>query len=177
MIQGARQTRRDLELTGQTIPRWHSQHGMTGRLFTASFDLPEEDSMAFKRTPVAAHDLVRSSQRPHQPIRWLAGTYFLLSGVGLTGTWYYNIQFSGGNYLQAWFANAASSSAAIDLIVLAIVVGLFYLREGRRLGWRWYMIVLFLPLSVGLALAFAFPLFLGLREIQLARIRTQVVTA
>ena len=44
---------------------------------------------------------------------------------------------------------------------------MFYVWEGRRLGWRWA--VALVPLTFLVALAFTFPLFLALREIGLAR--------
>lgn len=102
--------------------------------------------------------------------RLSAATYFVLAAVGLVGTWYYNLRFVGGsdgNYLQAWFANPASSSAAVDVIVTALAACVFYLREGARLGWRWA--VALIPLTFLVALAFTLPLFLGLRELRLSR--------
>ena len=106
-----------------------------------------------------------------RPARLIAGVYFALAVIGLVGTWYYNFQFTGDNYLAAWFANAASSSAAVDIIVIVVVASVFYLREGPRLGWRWPPLVLLIPLSVAVAVSFALPLFLGLRELRLARDR------
>jgi Terpene cyclase DEP1 len=95
-----------------------------------------------------------------------AGIYIALSILGLVGTWYFNLQFfgaeSGPGDLQAWFANDASSSAAIDLIVILLVVCVFFFREGLRIVWRWYWIALFIPLSVSVALACAFPSVFGI---------------
>jgi len=97
--------------------------------------------------------------------------YLLLASVGLVGTWYFNLRFGteggGQTYLQGWFANAASSSAAVDVIVTAVAACAFYLVEGRRLGMR--RVWLLVPLTFLLALAFTFPLFLALRERALAR--------
>ena len=101
--------------------------------------------------------------------RLAAAGYFFLAVVGGVGTWYYNLRYSGGNYLGDWFANAASSSAAIDIIVVLFVASVFYVREGRRLGWPLPLVLAFIPLSVVVAVAFAFPLFLGLRELSSAR--------
>ena len=99
--------------------------------------------------------------------------YFLLAVIGGVGTWYFNLLYassaSGGNYLGDWFANSASSSAAVDILVVLLVTSVFYLREGRRLGWRLPLVLLFIPLSAVVAVAFAFPLFLGLRELSLSR--------
>jgi hypothetical protein len=87
--------------------------------------------------------------------------------VGLVGTWYFNLTYTGAApYLSAWFANAASSSAAVDLLVAFLAGAIFMIAEGRRLGMRWSWVLV--VLSVVLAFAFAFPLFLLLRERVLA---------
>ncbi len=96
---------------------------------------------------------------------WAAG-YLVLAVAGAVGTWYFNLQYDGGDYLGAWFANPASSSAAVDVIVTAVVACLFYVRESRRLGWWWTLALV--PLTFLVALAFTFPLFLALRELRLA---------
>ena len=115
----------------------------------------------------------RAVEQPSRFSKLFAGIYFTLSIIGLVGTWYFNLQFfrtdTGQDYLQAWFANDASSSAAIDLIVILLMACVYFFREGLRIGWRWYWIALFIPFSVSVALACAFPLFLGLRELHLAR--------
>ena len=108
----------------------------------------------------------RSSARA---ARLWATVYFALALVGLIGTWYYNLTYQGGNYLADWFANPASSSAAVDIIVIVFVASVLYLREGVRLGWRWPLLILLIPLSALVAVCFALPLFLGLRELKLAR--------
>lgn len=99
--------------------------------------------------------------------------YFVLSAVGLVGTWTFNILFFAGggtDYVGSWFANYAASSAALDLLVVAVAGSIVMLVEGARLGWsRWVWV--FVPLSLTIALAFAFPLFLGLRELALVRRR------
>ena len=98
-----------------------------------------------------------------------AGLYFTLAVVGLVGTWYFNLAYSGQDYLGDWFANDASSSAAVDIIVIVGVATVVYVREGTRLGWRLPLVLLFVPLSIAVAVAFALPLFLGLRELALER--------
>lgn len=55
--------------------------------------------------------------------------------------------------------------------VLARVACAFSVREGWRLGWRWSLVLV--PLTF-VALAFALPLFLALRERQLATTLTRV---
>jgi Terpene cyclase DEP1 len=58
------------------------------------------------------------------------------------GLWHFNLRFfrtdTSQGYLQAWFANDASSSAAIDLIVILPMAYAYFFREGLRIGWRWY---------------------------------------
>lgn len=97
----------------------------------------------------------------------MAVLYAFLAVAGLVGTWYYNLQFDGAGgqtYLGGWFANPASSSAAADVIVSAVVACIFYVREGLRLRWRWSLALV--PLTFLLALAFTFPLFLALLELR-----------
>lgn len=102
----------------------------------------------------------------------LAVVWFALALAGLVGTWVMNLRFmadpQGLGYVEAWFVNPASSSAAIDVLVVALAASVFFVVEGRRLGWRRWAWV-FVPLSFVTALAFAFPLFLGLRELSLRR--------
>ena len=114
-------------------------------------------------------DAARTSSRGRLA---LGIAWFGLSLAGLIGTWAFNIAFmadpQGLGYLEGWFANAASSSAAVDIIVVALAACLFMLVEGARLGWaRWVWILV--PLSFAVAVAFTFPLFLGLRELALRR--------
>lgn len=96
----------------------------------------------------------------------LMTVYLILAVAGLVGTWYFNLQFGSTgqeqNYLQAWFANPASSSAAVDIIVTAVAACVFFVVEGRRTGMKWAWALV--PATFLLALAFTFPLFLALRE-------------
>jgi hypothetical protein len=96
----------------------------------------------------------------------LMTVYLILAVAGLVGTWYFNLQFGSTgqeqNYLQAWFANPASSSAAVDIIVTAVAACVFFVVEGRRAGIRWAWVLV--PATFLVALAFTFPLFLALRE-------------
>lgn len=105
-----------------------------------------------------------------RPTHLLQAAYGLCAGVGLVGTWYFNLTYSGAvPYLTAWFANSASSSAAVDLLVAFAAGAVFMLVEGRRLGMRlpW----LYPVFAVLLAFAFTFPLFLLMRERALERPR------
>ncbi|MGL5865206.1 MAG: DUF2834 domain-containing protein [Dermatophilaceae bacterium] len=103
--------------------------------------------------------------------RLLAALYGVLAVVGAGGTWWFNLRFDSGevggvSYLEAWFANPASSSAAVDVIVAAVAACVLYASEARR--WRaWWPLVL-VPLTFLVALAFTLPAFLALRELRLA---------
>ena len=106
--------------------------------------------------------------------RILAAVLLVLAVVGLVGTWIHNLAFFGepganaSGYLEGWFANAASSSATVDLLVVASAASIVILVEGARLGWaRWAWVLVVLGGLV--AIAFAFPLFLALRELALDR--------
>jgi hypothetical protein len=94
--------------------------------------------------------------------------YGVLAVTGLVLTQYFNVTYVGPpGYLQAWFANSASTSAAVDLIVVALAAALFMIAEGRRVGMRvpW----LYALGGAVLAIAFTFPLFLLVRERALRR--------
>lgn len=92
--------------------------------------------------------------------------YLLLALVGLVGTWWFNLaSFAAGeDYLAGWFANAASSSAAVDILVAGLAACVFMVLEGRRLGWPTWSLVLLVVGSAAIAVAFVFPLFLFLRD-------------
>lgn len=103
--------------------------------------------------------------------------YLVLSMVGLVGTWYFNLRYDGaeGGYLQAWFANAASSSAAVDIIIVAVAAVLFMIIEGRELRMRatWPLVLLTFPVAA----AFTIPLFLALRHRRLNHIPSPLESA
>lgn len=101
----------------------------------------------------------------------LSGRQWIYAGlavVGLVVTWTFNLRFMLANgtslwsFVQAGYANAAAASLANDVSVAAVTFLVWSFAESRRLGmrhwWRWPL------LTCGIALAFAFPLFLLLRE-------------
>jgi hypothetical protein len=98
--------------------------------------------------------------------------YLVLAGVGLVATWFFNLRFSeaegAGGYVEAWFANNAASSAAVDLIVVALAAVIFMVVEGWRLRMRitWLTVLATFPV----ALAFTFPLFLAFRHRRLGQL-------
>ncbi len=96
--------------------------------------------------------------------------YLALAVLGAAGTWFFNLRSmaAGEDYLAGWFASAASSSAAVDVLVVAVAACLFMVVEGRRQGmsrWVWLLV----PVSFAVAVAFTFPLFLAWREHHLRR--------
>lgn len=100
--------------------------------------------------------------------------FYGIAGVaGLTLTWYFNLRFIAAagptGYVRAWFANDASSSAAVDLIVVSTAVSVFMMAEGRRLAMR--VPLLYVVLGFVVAMAFALPLFLLGRERAMNRSR------
>jgi hypothetical protein len=96
--------------------------------------------------------------------------YALLAAFGLIMTWYYNLQFiseSGGTFevsefLAASSTNAASQSLGWDLAIACIAGLAWIFFESRRLGLRFFWVYIILSFSV--AYAFAFPLFLFVRQ-------------
>lgn len=91
--------------------------------------------------------------------------YGVAAVVGGVLTWFFNLRYDGPvSYLAAWFANDASSSAAVDLLVVSAVVTVFVVAESRRLGLRKWVPVLFVVTGVLIAMAFAVPAFLLYRE-------------
>jgi hypothetical protein len=101
--------------------------------------------------------------------RTTAGVYFTLATAGLVGTWFFNFSYTGSDYLSDWFANAASSSAAVDIIAVLVVSLVLYSTEGRRVGLPLWFLILLVPLSIVGAVACALPIFLGVRELKLAK--------
>lgn len=124
--------------------------------------------MSSPTVPTGSATTTTSPDRPGGSLG-VAVAYLVLALVGLVGTWYFNLIYDGQNYLADWFVNPASSSAAVDIITIVGVASVVYVREGRWLGWRLPLVLLFIPLSVVVAVAFALPLFLGLRELALRR--------
>jgi hypothetical protein len=91
--------------------------------------------------------------------------FLVVAIVGLVGTWTFNIAAIVGrrNYVGDWLQSGpAVLSLTVDVLIAAVAVVAFMLFESRRLGMRrvWVYVVL-IPL---VALAFALPLFLAMRE-------------
>jgi hypothetical protein len=107
--------------------------------------------------------------------------YLALTIAGLVMTWYFNLQFiaeSGGGFdiaafIAAGSTNAASRSLSWDLAI-ACIAGLCWIYfESRRLGLRYFWV--YILLAFGVAFAFAFPLFLFIRQGKLEAMARQAV--
>lgn len=94
-----------------------------------------------------------------------ATAYLVLAILGLIGTWTFNVLAIAArrDYVGDWIGSGpAVLSLTIDVLVAATASAVFMVVESRRIGMRrvWVYIVL-IPL---VALAFALPLFLAMRE-------------
>ena len=97
-----------------------------------------------------------------------------LAVLGLIGTWYFNLHWmsvgDGGSFFD-FFAIAASNdpgrSLSVDIGVVGLVFFVWYIPEARRLKMKHWWV--FIPLAIGVALAFAFPLFMFFREWKLEK--------
>jgi hypothetical protein len=105
--------------------------------------------------------------------------YLLLAIAGLVIPWYFNIQFiaeSGGSFsigefVAASSSNAGSKSLSWDLGI-ACVAGLCWIFfESKRLDLGFFWVYILLAFCV--AYAFAFPLFLFVRQGKIESIKNQ----
>ena len=95
--------------------------------------------------------------------------YFILAGVGLVTAWYFNFMaiIGGDNFFGDWFTTNADLVLACDLLITAFAAAPFMIIEGRRLKMK--KVWLYVALSGVSAIAFVFPLFLGMRALKLQR--------
>ena len=107
-------------------------------------------------------------------------TIFLITAVvGVYVTWYFNIQFmqkTGGfsltEFIAASYANDASASISNDILVVVFTFLVWSFSEAKRLAMKnWWLYVV---LTFSVAIAFAFPLFMYMRE---RAIEAQAATA
>jgi len=94
-----------------------------------------------------------------------AAFYFAVSAAGLLGTWTWNLISiaENRNFVGDWVSNGpAVASLGLDILIAAIAASIFMIVEGRRLKMRFlWAYVALIPIA---AFAFAFPLFLAMRE-------------
>jgi hypothetical protein len=111
------------------------------------------------------------------PLTFRTILYGLLALAGAAVTWYFNIRFmideagvfSLATFIRNGFANPAAASLASDVSIGALAFLLWLPFETRRLAMRrWWV---YAVLTLGVAFACAFPLFLLMRERRLEQIR------
>ncbi|HEY8359563.1 MAG TPA: DUF2834 domain-containing protein [Ramlibacter sp.] len=95
--------------------------------------------------------------------------YAALAAIGLVATWYFNFQYfaQGGSvlpgpFLAAATANALTTAITIDVYVAALTFSVWVVLEWRRGSAPNPIPYIVLCFAVGLA--FAFPLYLAVRE-------------
>lgn len=93
--------------------------------------------------------------------------YFILAGAGLITAWYFNFMaiIGGEDFFGGWFKTNADLVVACDLLITALAAAPFMIIEGRRLKMK--RVWLYIALSGVSAIAFVFPLFLGMRALKL----------
>jgi hypothetical protein len=141
---------------------------------TAGGSAPTPDSAPGPESAPAPASGTRGGVRGWALVRVLVYLTAAVAGAVLTAV--QNARFSRQNngfdvveYVRAAFDGPAAASFGIDLLVTVLAGLLFMAVEGRRLRIRSTV-----PLMVSafvLAFAFAFPAFLALRELRLARPR------
>lgn len=107
----------------------------------------------------------------------LALVWLGLSITGFVGTWYFNLGsiVAGRDFIGDWVGSGpAVSSLTVDLLVAAVAGSILVIVESKRVGMRFGWV--FIVLSAIIAFAFAFPLFLALRERHLAAARADAAS-
>jgi hypothetical protein len=104
--------------------------------------------------------------------RSLALVYLVLGLVGLVLTWSQNLAYFGPaaagdflDFLRGTVANPGARSIAFDILIVGWSASIWMVIEGRRRRMKW--VWLFPVLGWTLAMAFAVPLFLAVRELAL----------
>lgn len=97
--------------------------------------------------------------------------YFILAGAGLVTAWYFNVLavIRHENFFESWFSNNADLVVACDLLITATAAAPFMIIEGRRIKMR--NLWLYIALAGVSAIAFVFPLFLGMRALKLQKLQ------
>ncbi len=95
--------------------------------------------------------------------------FFILAGVGLATAWYFNALavMQGENYIADGFTSNVDWVYSLDLLIGGTAGMAFIVIESRKLRMRnWWLYIAFAFIT---AFAFVFPLFLGFRELALAK--------
>ncbi|MDH6277718.1 MAG: DUF2834 domain-containing protein [Rhodoluna sp.] len=110
----------------------------------------------------------------HKSLFWV---YLVLSIIGLVTAWIFNglAVMNNEDYMAAWFGTAVDWVLSADFTIVAIAVVVFMISEARRLKMK--RVWLYILLSGVTAMAFTFPLFMAMRERQLAKISSTEIPA
>ena len=100
--------------------------------------------------------------------------YAIAAVVGLFVTWYFNLQamqanpdFSLVSFIKDNYVNPSSASITNDILVVCVVFFFWCYHESKRLSMKgWW---LYIPFSLIVAIAVAFPVFLLMRERKLSQ--------
>jgi len=103
--------------------------------------------------------------------------YLLLAILGISWTWYYNIQFfqaaedtSLSNFIDQCLTTLPAKSVGADITVVCLTFFAWMIPESLRLKIKfWWALI---PLTFLIAIAFTFPLFLYMRANKLEKVGT-----
>ena len=95
--------------------------------------------------------------------------FFVLAGIGLVTAWYFNslAVLRGENYIADGFTSNVDWVYSLDLLIGGTAGMAFIVIESRRLKLRFWWV--YIAAAFVTAFAFVFPLFLGFRELALAK--------
>lgn len=97
--------------------------------------------------------------------------YLTLAILGLVVPWYYNLQFFANagllEFVNQSSANLAAKSISFDLFIATVTGSTWMYVESKRVGIRFGWLYILIGFLV--AFAFALPLFLFVREIELEK--------
>ena len=95
--------------------------------------------------------------------------FFIVAAIGLATAWYFNglAVLNAENYITDGFTSNVDWVYSLDLLIGGSAGMAFIVIESRRLKMRFWW--LYIAGAFVTAFAFVFPLFLGFRELRLAR--------
>lgn len=104
--------------------------------------------------------------------------FLAIAILGLCYTWYYNIQYfmeynesSWSHFFDLAYSNLAGKSLGADLTVVVLAFFVWYIPDARKLKVKYWWILI--PLTFLIAIAFAFPMYLFMRQHRLDQIKAQ----
>lgn len=122
---------------------------------------------------------MKSSMKNTSRIFNLVNLYYVIAFIGLIVTWKYNLQYmsEGGNFFSEQLitdlsANAVTTSFAVDLTIVNIAFIVFVFASSKKYHIKYPL--LYVILGTMVALAFAFPFYLGVLTKVQNRLRSDV---